>query len=123
MAIGLSSLLSQRACQADRHAAWSARTINGLPVFWEGKFVRGWFMNYPAWYIPEVGGGLLIAIIAITHVFISHFAVGGGLYLVFAERKGLRKEPGDPRFHLVHHLAGPSCRHLTPDPCRRLRLG
>jgi mono/diheme cytochrome c family protein len=49
-------------------------------------------MNYPVWYIPEVGGGLLIAIIAITHVFISHFAVGGGLYLVFAERKGLREE-------------------------------
>lgn len=46
-------------------------------------------MNYPVWYIPGVGGGFLIAIIAITHVFISHFAVGGGLYLVFAERKGL----------------------------------
>ncbi len=49
-------------------------------------------MNYPVWYIPEIGGGLLIAIIAIIHVFISHFAVGGGLYLVFAERKGLRKK-------------------------------
>jgi mono/diheme cytochrome c family protein len=48
-------------------------------------------MNYPVWYIPEVGGGLLIAIIAIIHVFISHFAVGGGLYLVFAERKGIRE--------------------------------
>ncbi|HEX9077935.1 MAG TPA: c-type cytochrome [Desulfuromonadaceae bacterium] len=49
-------------------------------------------MNYPVWYIPEVGGGLLIAVIAIVHVFISHFAVGGGLYLVFAERKGLREK-------------------------------
>ncbi|GFE60694.1 c-type cytochrome [Geobacter sp. AOG2] len=49
-------------------------------------------MNYPVWYIPEVGGGLLIAIVAIIHVFISHFAVGGGLYLVFAERKGLREK-------------------------------
>ena len=49
-------------------------------------------MNYPVWYIPEVGGGLLIAAIAIVHVFISHFAVGGGLYLVIAERKGLREK-------------------------------
>jgi mono/diheme cytochrome c family protein len=46
-------------------------------------------MNYPVWYLPEIGGGTLIALIAVTHVFVSHFAVGGGLYLVFAERKGL----------------------------------
>ena len=44
-------------------------------------------MNYPVWYLPSLGGGFLIALIAITHVFISHFAVGGGLYLVLAERK------------------------------------
>lgn len=52
-------------------------------------------MNYPVWYLPGLGGGALIALIAITHVFISHFAVGGGLYLVLAERKGLRENnPG-----------------------------
>ncbi|MBE0603402.1 MAG: c-type cytochrome [Deltaproteobacteria bacterium] len=51
-------------------------------------------MNYPVWYLPGVGGGLLIAAIAIVHVFISHFAVGGGLYLVLAERKGLREKSG-----------------------------
>jgi mono/diheme cytochrome c family protein len=49
-------------------------------------------MNYPVWYLPSIGGGLLIALIAITHVFVSHFAVGGGLYLVQAERKGLREK-------------------------------
>lgn len=48
-------------------------------------------MNYPIWYLPEIGGGTLIALISIIHVFISHFAVGGGLYLVCAERKGLRE--------------------------------
>lgn len=48
-------------------------------------------MNYPVWYLPGLGGGALIALIAIVHVFISHFAVGGGLYLVMAERKGLRE--------------------------------
>ncbi|MGA7279027.1 MAG: c-type cytochrome [Desulfocapsaceae bacterium] len=48
-------------------------------------------MNYPVWYLPEVGGGLLIAVIAVLHVFVSHFAVGGGLYLIYCEKKGLRE--------------------------------
>ena len=52
-------------------------------------------MNYPVWYLPETGGGFLIALIAIVHVFVSHFAVGGGLYLVMAERKGLRENSQD----------------------------
>lgn len=49
-------------------------------------------MNYPIWYVPEFGGGLLIALVAITHVFVSHFAVGGGLYLVMTERKAIREQ-------------------------------
>ncbi len=47
-------------------------------------------MNYPVWYLPNLGGGLLIAIIAVLHVVISHLAVGGGLFLVLTERKALR---------------------------------
>lgn len=42
-------------------------------------------MNYPVWYLPTIGGGTLIALIAIGHVFISHFAVGGGLLLTLSE--------------------------------------
>jgi mono/diheme cytochrome c family protein/cytochrome bd-type quinol oxidase subunit 1 len=45
-------------------------------------------MNYPVWDIPA--SGLLIAFIAIVHVFVSHFAVGGGLYLVLTERRARR---------------------------------
>jgi mono/diheme cytochrome c family protein len=52
-------------------------------------------MNYPIWDIPLLGGGLLIAGVAIVHVFISQFAVGGGLFLVLTEMKGYRE--GDPR--------------------------
>ncbi len=48
-------------------------------------------MNYPVWYLPEIGGGFLIALIAVLHVFVSHFAVGGGLYLIYSEKKGLRE--------------------------------
>ncbi|HUX27595.1 MAG TPA: cytochrome ubiquinol oxidase subunit I [Terracidiphilus sp.] len=47
-------------------------------------------MNYPFWYIPHLGSGWVIGIIAIFHVMISQFAVGGGLYLPVAERKALR---------------------------------
>jgi mono/diheme cytochrome c family protein len=41
-------------------------------------------MKYPFWD-AGIGYGLLMASISILHVFISHFAVGGGLYLVVAE--------------------------------------
>ena len=51
-------------------------------------------MNYPFWEIPYLGSGWVIGIIAIFHVVISQFAVGGGLYLPLAERKALRsKDP------------------------------
>jgi mono/diheme cytochrome c family protein/cytochrome bd-type quinol oxidase subunit 1 len=42
-------------------------------------------MNYPFWDAP-LGYGILMAGIAVVHVFISHFAIGGGLYLVVTER-------------------------------------
>jgi mono/diheme cytochrome c family protein len=48
-------------------------------------------MNYPVWDVT-FGAGLLIALVAILHVFVSHFAVGGGLFLVVTERKARRKE-------------------------------
>ena len=48
-------------------------------------------MNYPLWQIG-VPGGLLIALVAVVHVFISHFAVGGGAYLVLLERKANRND-------------------------------
>ncbi len=46
-------------------------------------------MNYPIWELPA--SGLLIAVVAILHVFVSHFAVGGGLFLVVTERKARRE--------------------------------
>ena len=52
-------------------------------------------MNYPFWDIPYLGSGWVIGIIAIFHVMISQFAVGGGLYLPLAERKALREGRGD----------------------------
>ncbi len=46
-------------------------------------------MNYPFWDIG-IGYGVLMGAIAVLHVFISHFAIGGGLYLVVTERSARR---------------------------------
>ena len=46
-------------------------------------------MIYPFWDVTT-GYGILMATIAIIHVFISHFAIGGGLYLVVTEQMARR---------------------------------
>jgi len=33
-------------------------------------------MNYPIWDLTTFGGGFLIALVAVVHVLVSHFAVG-----------------------------------------------
>ena len=48
-------------------------------------------MNYPVWEIYTFGGGFFIAFIAIVHVYVAHFAIGGGLFLVLTEMKGHRE--------------------------------
>ncbi|HMB15721.1 MAG TPA: cytochrome ubiquinol oxidase subunit I, partial [Pelovirga sp.] len=49
-------------------------------------------MNYPVWELTTYGGGFLIALIAVVHVFVAHFAVGGGLFLVAMENKAYQEE-------------------------------
>jgi len=48
-------------------------------------------MNYPVWDVPIIGLPWVIGIIAIIHIPISHFAVGGGFYLPMAEAKAERE--------------------------------
>ena len=38
-------------------------------------------MHYPWWYVPHLTSPMLIALIAVVHVLVSHYAVGGGLFL------------------------------------------
>ena len=47
-------------------------------------------MNYPVWQLGYPGG-LLIALIAVLHVFVSHFAVGGGAFLVVSEHLAYKR--------------------------------
>jgi cytochrome bd-type quinol oxidase subunit 1/mono/diheme cytochrome c family protein len=48
-------------------------------------------MNYPVWDVPMIGSGWVIGGIAIFHILISHFAIGGGFYLPMAERKAIKE--------------------------------
>ena len=48
-------------------------------------------MNYPIWHLFELGGGTLIAIVAVTHVYVSHLAVGGGILLWWLDRRAARE--------------------------------
>jgi mono/diheme cytochrome c family protein len=47
-------------------------------------------MHYPWWYVPFLTSPLLIAVIAILHVLVSHYAVGGGLFLAVETRYAYR---------------------------------
>ncbi|MBD3163105.1 MAG: hypothetical protein GF346_11785 [Candidatus Eisenbacteria bacterium] len=60
-------------------------------------------MDYPLWEVPLMGGGIVIALIAIVHVFVSHFAVGGGLFLVLTERKARRERIPELLDYLRRH--------------------
>jgi cytochrome d ubiquinol oxidase subunit I len=65
-------------------------------------------MNYPFWDIPHLGSGWVIGLIAIYHVMISQFAVGGGLYLPMAERKAMRMTDPALRADWLRQLASHS---------------
>jgi len=69
-------------------------------------------MNYPVWEVPILGGGMLIGAIAILHVFVAHFAVGGGLYLVLTERRAYRTADEG----LLHYLQGHYASLCRPQP-------
>ncbi|MYL82872.1 cytochrome C [Desulfovibrio aerotolerans] len=47
-------------------------------------------MEFPVWQLSTFGGGFWIILIAVLHVFVAHFAVGGGLFLVLTEAKARR---------------------------------
>lgn len=53
--------------------------------------MTGTALNFPVWDLHGMSGGLLIALIAVVHVFVAQFAVGGGFFLVFAESLGHRQ--------------------------------
>ncbi len=51
-------------------------------------------MHFPWWYVPQLTAPMLIAVISVVHILVSHYAVGGGLFLAvettYAYRTGNR---------------------------------
>jgi cytochrome d ubiquinol oxidase subunit I len=47
-------------------------------------------VDYPIWNLG-LGGGVLIGIVAIAHVLVSHFAIGGGLAIAVIETIAVRR--------------------------------
>jgi mono/diheme cytochrome c family protein len=60
-------------------------------------------MNYPIWVVPYLGGPWVIGIMAIVHIFISHFAVGGGAFLALAEELAYRRKDERIYNYLKNH--------------------
>ncbi len=60
-------------------------------------------MNYPFWDV-DIGYGILMPLIAVIHVFVSHFAIGGGLYIVVAETAA-RKAGDTMRLEFLQRLS------------------
>ncbi len=43
-------------------------------------------MHYPWWHVPFLTSPMIIALVAVVHVLVSHYAVGGGLFLAAETR-------------------------------------
>ncbi|MBI4532088.1 MAG: cytochrome ubiquinol oxidase subunit I [Candidatus Latescibacteria bacterium] len=60
-------------------------------------------MHYPWWYVPFLTSPMLIAIVAVLHVVVSHYAVGGGLFLAVETRYAYRTDNSDYLAYLKDH--------------------
>lgn len=60
-------------------------------------------MHYPAWYVPLLTSPMLIAVIAILHVLVSHYAVGGGIFLALETRHAYRTNNREYLAYLKDH--------------------
>ena len=60
-------------------------------------------MHYPWWYIPHVTAPMLIAVIAVVHILVSHYAVGGGLFLALETTHAMRTQDRRYRDYLHGH--------------------
>ena len=60
-------------------------------------------MDYPVWNVPYLGGSMVIAIVAIIHVFIAHFAIGAGIVNALTETFALRRNEPVLRQFLRDH--------------------
>jgi len=60
-------------------------------------------MHYPWWYVPGLTAPMLIAIIAVVHVFVSHYAVGGGILIALENQFAIKTKDNPYRDYWYKH--------------------
>lgn len=60
-------------------------------------------MSYPWWFVPYLTSPMVIALIAVVHVLVSQYAVGGGILLARENRYALKKNDSDYRRYWKSH--------------------
>jgi len=60
-------------------------------------------MHYPWWYVPVITAPMLIAAVSIVHVLVSHYAVGGGLFLAVETAHAYRTKDREYLAYLKGH--------------------
>jgi cytochrome d ubiquinol oxidase subunit I len=62
-------------------------------------------MHYPWWHVNLLTAPMLIAVISVLHVLVSHYAVGGGLFLAVETGYAYRTQNKAYLEYLKHHAA------------------
>ncbi len=60
-------------------------------------------MHFPWWYVPELTSPMLIALVAILHVLVAHYAVGGGFFLAVESSFAYRTKDQEYLDYLKRH--------------------
>ncbi|MDO5580444.1 MAG: cytochrome ubiquinol oxidase subunit I [Planctomycetia bacterium] len=60
-------------------------------------------MHYPWWYVPGLTSPMIIAVVAIFHVIVSHYAVGGGILLARENAFAIKKKENNYRAYWKKH--------------------
>ncbi|MGL6225097.1 MAG: cytochrome ubiquinol oxidase subunit I [Thermoguttaceae bacterium] len=60
-------------------------------------------MHYPWWYVPVITAPMLIAFIAVVHILVSHYAVGGGILIALENSRAIRRNDTKYRAYWKKH--------------------
>jgi len=60
-------------------------------------------MHYPWWYVPGMTAPMLIAFIALFHVFVAHYAVGGGILIALENQFAIKTKDNAYRDYWHKH--------------------
>ena len=60
-------------------------------------------MHYPWWYVPGLTAPMLIAFIAVVHVVVSHYAVGGGILIALENQFAIKTKDKAYRDYWYKH--------------------